>query len=495
MVEATGTEGITYNSFSKKQLFSQFGEEVEKLYDRIQDNIRNLDDTKVFTAAQRKNGEDKAELFSIVDNNLFFNLPEDIYDKIDLSKAPNLLVIDEITHFSNPELQLLNAISKISKSSNSNFMKIIGMGDQNQLGYKIKYKDSYINFNIEGLNSTYTPLLLTSVRASNDQQRVNNDLLLNLSNKADKLTKSIADVATANATVRSMLNDVNVVTGLKYFLDANNFKGTYIANSYRDLNPLTAIAKVYKKDNSIKIGVITQTGDLDPELASSLERVGLSPNNISIFRAGDVQGSEVDYMIFGVEDIFKYDKLKENLRALYTFASRSKSGSIIVDPDNKLQDILNITNADKSVYYVDYEPLTKNLIDELKKKRIEDLDNLLKDNNSPEEDFKWLTGIVPTTEPTTVIAFGAEAKPDLYMDLSEDGKSTTSEQDNIMKGKINPGDFKIMLHSFYNSPGAKLSLENGKPIKLEVNKNMPNFDLNGLKNIDSKEKLQSIVGQ
>ena len=45
------------------------------------------------------------------------------------------------------------------------------MGDQNQLGYTIKYKEGYYNFNIEGINATFTPLLLTTLRSANDQKK------------------------------------------------------------------------------------------------------------------------------------------------------------------------------------------------------------------------------------------------------------------------------------------------------------------------------------
>ncbi|MDD4624096.1 MAG: hypothetical protein PHX40_01860 [Bacilli bacterium] len=53
----------------------------------------------------------------------------------------------------------------------------------------------------------------------------------------------------------------------------------------------------------------------------------------------------------------------------------------------------------------------------------------------------------------------------------------------------------MMLHSFYNSPGAKIEILNGEPIKLLVDKNMPTFDLNGLTSIDNKEQVGKIIDQ
>jgi len=77
-----------------------------------------------------------------------------------LENLPNLLLIDEITHFSSFELYLLNEISKYSYyKDNLNFMKIIGAGDPTQLGHLIKVGNDYYEYNMDSINAIFTPRL------------------------------------------------------------------------------------------------------------------------------------------------------------------------------------------------------------------------------------------------------------------------------------------------------------------------------------------------
>ena len=491
---ATGTDGLKYTSFNKQKLFNQFGSYVAELYTQIQDLLENADNLKEFTADEAAKNPEQLDLISIVDGVLQAKLPDDLINNIDFSSLPNLLVIDEVTHFNNAELQLLNAVSAASKTAdNTNFMKIVAMGDQNQLGYTIKYKEGYYNFNIEGINATFTPLLLTTLRSANDQKRINNDILLNLSDTAQVVSRGKKTADAMNTAVRHKLNDVNVETGLKYYLDNETFKGDYILDNYKDKHVFDVIAKNYAKDPTIKIGVLAENGIINPELEETLKSVGLSSSNIILFDPKTIQGSEVDYLIFGVSDIFKYNRLKENLKALYTYSSRSISGSIIIDPENQLSQILNVANAKKSEYYRDYDPFTEALINALKEERSEEINSLLNgDLKFNGEIFKWLSNLL--SEPTKDLVYGVEAKGDLYVEIPEDGTKVTELQKQAI-GKIDAKDFKLMLHSFYNSPSARLESENGVPTKLTVDRSLPNFDLNGLRNVSDSDALKTIISE
>ena len=491
---ATGTDRLKYTSFNKQKLFNQFGSYVAELHTQIQDLLENADNLKEFTASEAMKNPEQLDLVSIVDGVLHAKLPDDLINNIDFSSLPNLLIIDEVTHFNNAELQLLNAISAASKTAdNTNFMKIVAMGDQNQLGYTIKYKGGYYNFNIEGINATFTPVLLTTLRSANDQKRINNDILLNLSDIAQTVSRGKKTADAMNTAVRHKLNDVNVETGLKYYLDNETFKGDYIINNYKDKHVFDVISKNYAKDPTIKIGVLAENGIINPDLEETLKSVGLSSSNIILFDPKTIQGSEVDYLIFGVNDIFKYNRLKENLKALYTYSSRSISGSVIIDPENKLSQILNVTNANKSEYYREYDPLTEDLIKSLKEERSEEINSLLNGDLKFNGDvFKWLTNQI--SEPVTDLVYGVEARGDLFVEKSENGTEVTESQKQAI-GKIDAKDFKFMLHSFYNSPSARLESENGVPTKLTVDRSLPNFDLNGLRDVSDPDKLKTIISE
>ena len=171
VTNSIGKQLISFESLDKQSLFEAMGSKIGKLWNEIntaQNDIRN------------NTGVDKLFNFETTNrgNILKFNLPSDWDVGVDFSVLPNALFIDEITHFSKAEVLLLNAISKKSLNS-GNFMKIVGLGDPNQMGFQIelgtKQKPEYITYNINALNATFTPTLMTTIRATNDQKRINND--------------------------------------------------------------------------------------------------------------------------------------------------------------------------------------------------------------------------------------------------------------------------------------------------------------------------------
>ena len=233
------------------------------------------------------------------------NIPQELTDSIDFNTLPNLLVIDEITHFSAAEIQLLSMISEASLKTNSgNFMSVVGLGDQNQLGFSANYMDKRINFNVESIKAVFTPMLQSSIRSSNDQQRVNYDILLNLVSNAVARSAGITDESEMNLKVQTYLQDVNTETGLKYYLTNEDFKGIYIDDS-NILEPLKAIAHTKKTKPETKVGILTENNEIPESIKKYLDLVGLSEEDLEIFTPLNVQGSEVDYFIFGTLDIFK----------------------------------------------------------------------------------------------------------------------------------------------------------------------------------------------
>ena len=84
------------------------------------------------------------------------------------------------------------------------------------------------------------------------KKRINNDILLNLSDTAQVVSRGKKTADAMNTAVRHKLNDVNVETGLKYYLDNETFKGDYILDNYKDKHVFDVIAKHYAKDPTIK---------------------------------------------------------------------------------------------------------------------------------------------------------------------------------------------------------------------------------------------------
>jgi hypothetical protein len=99
-------------------------------------------------------------------------------------------------------------------------------------------------------------------------------------------------------------------------------------------------------------------------------------SRIKTFSPENVQGSEVDYFVFDANLITKFDKVRDNLKAFYTFLSRSKIASIIVDKD-KVLELFSISNGLADLNSTPFDPLTKEVINKAKEQRSEDLLKLL----------------------------------------------------------------------------------------------------------------------
>jgi len=117
--------------------------------------------------------------------------------------------------------------------------------------------------------------------------------------------------------------------------------------------------------------------------------------NIKIFTPKNIQGSETDYFIFNAESIKSFDTFRDKAKALYTFTTRSKIGSIIIDSEIEngrsfIEKTLHIRNGQKSITTQVFEPLTDSITKKAKEDRKKRLTELLKgkDELSPEGNFK-----------------------------------------------------------------------------------------------------------
>lgn len=489
VVNSIGKELISFNELDKQNLFSQFGSEIEQLW-------QNIDSAQKDIANNHGNG--KLFTFENDGQDLIFRLPDNWDSGLDYNLLPNLLVIDEVTHFSAAELILLNAISEKSFKS-GNFMKVVGLGDQNQMGFNItdnrnKGKTTF-NYNVNALNSTFTPTLMTSVRATNDQKRINNDFVLGLVNESIKifnkynLQPSLKPKEVTNKSnlefKNEFLNNIKHNIGLKYYLKNNDFKGDYIQTNESDLSAITAIKNSLRSasesGNPLKLGILTRNGKLDPIIDKLLTSVGLTEDEYTIYTINNIQGSESDYFIFNSDLINSFDKTRDFIRSFYTYLSRSKIGTIVLDTNNVLKSELNLENAVKSQYFIPYEPLTKSVIDNIKGSRIDKIKSLLGEYQLSNDKFKWQS--LEVDEESSENVEGIIDNDTLDFIVKTYGNSEK-------KHNITIDEFKPMLHGFYNNLNA--IYENG--IITTSNVNTPT-DLNGYKNSDDPEVSRKILNQ
>jgi hypothetical protein len=257
-------------------------------------------------------------------------------------------------------MYILNEISKESfHNKDVSFMKIVAAGDDTQLGYNVErtvsqYGQNELQLfekNIDSIDGLFVNKLFTTIRSSNSQKRDNNDLLVGLNTKIKSYydnIKTYKEFIEAQNKVQAFLKDINTITSLNYYHDDNTLNGDIILNNYNE--------KVFKTlktitDSSDKnIGILTNNGIISEELQTILSKVGLISeggtvsDKIKLFTPENIQGNEVNYFIFDTNFLNKYNNLGQKLKAFYTYMSRSKDGSVIIDINKSLENDLGLTN-------------------------------------------------------------------------------------------------------------------------------------------------------
>lgn len=496
IVDSIGAEDISLTKTNKSDLFKLFGEGIQKVHEEIIKELNDPLNKENKLVSNYKNGEL---------SNPTFNIDQDWKALIDFDNLPNLLLIDEVTHFSKAELLLLDFISKASRQNDtSNFMKVIGLGDPTQQGYKMESGGEFVEYNLNTLNAVFTPSLEFTVRASNDQKRANNDMLNNLVKEAIKHYNSQPDdleIKSINLKLKEYLDNLGSDIHLKYYKNNNTIKGDYIIDSYDNIATFSILSNAIKENPNVKLGILTQNGVMNPELRNALMSSGFTEemlnSNTKTYTPENVQGSENDYFIFDMDLLsnekldFKYNKYRDVLRSVYTFTSRSKIGTIIVDKHSLLKRKLNIQNAAQSQYSLDYDPLTKSVINDLKEQRKAKLKNIVGENLDVKEKFSWKKGNYHTDTPSEDTNLKVKS-------VMMNGSPTFLDSDTeTNKPTYDMEEFGVEGHTFYNNPNARVKFnENGlvESISLSENNLIPT-DLNGNYDITDSEEAQKVLNE
>lgn len=189
---------ITAGEFNKKQL-------LDKL------NLTSVVDL-INTEFAKVSNKETSEIVSIEpDGFVRINL-----DKINFElteDVPNLLLIDEITHFTGIELELLNYVASVKN------IKIVGAGDNSQSGSI--YND--ISYNVDRVSGIFSPMLTLTVRAGNNQKRANNDAFYGA-------MKYINSHFTSEADTTSVLSALSGTLTLRYYKDKTELTGDLLTN-------------------------------------------------------------------------------------------------------------------------------------------------------------------------------------------------------------------------------------------------------------------------
>lgn len=389
------------------------------------------------------------------------------------SDVPSAIFLDEGTHYNTLELQLFNKISK-----QFGFPFVI-FGDKTQNGAMIDNN----SFNLDRIFTLNSPVLTSSIRASNVHKHDNNFKLALASDnviKAINLDSGIdPNIDKANAVKK--LDELDIT--LNYFQDENTLTGDKIVSSItdEDLNCIkNALVKSLVNNPTAKLGIITANGEIDDDLVSQLAKVGILPSQYVFYSSSNtgvnpMQGMQEEFMIVDKPLLINANnRIETFFQDLNTVGSRAFQASLILDKDGTLEKY-NIKN--KKEDYNSERHLGDKVITDVKALRDQDFENMgIKAYITP-------TNIVPPAKnPNPVV------KPVVTNEVQ--AKLETLENETIIDNSLIVSEVKktdlggieenltdeekrnnLMIHAFYNHLSVPTN-EQGQLVQLVGNENL-----------------------
>lgn len=238
-----------------------------------------------------------------------------------IENAPDAIIIDEATHLSNLEIQLLGYFAKL------NGTKLIFLGDNKQRGYTGLGR----NIDREQCMIVRTPNLGISLRDNNIQHQFN-------LNTVEALINQLSDLD---------LDDDNAykigVNAVRSLIKSIKFK-VYNQDDIHGEMFLKSLTPQFIGKMKGDVGYVGRKG-------ATLEALQNSGLNVTVLPETDIQGQEFDYVVIDKDFELPNSKssgteILEFLQDLYTMISRGRKGSIIIDPNNALQNIIGTNKVE-----------------------------------------------------------------------------------------------------------------------------------------------------
>ena len=273
-------------------------------------------------------------------------------DKFGIKKiqnAPEVIVIDEATHLSNLELQILSQFARVNNS------KLILLGDSKQKGWNGLGK----NIDREQCFTVRAPNLGISLRDDNVQHQFNLRTLEDLINQLSNLDEEDPGYKQQVATIKALLHNIQ----LKVY-NQDEINGEQI---------LTSLTQPYVNKLHGTVGYVGR------QPSATLDLLKNSNLEVTVLPEVDIQGQEFDYVVidkdFSIPNKETSDfRLLDFLRDLYTMISRGRKGSIIIDPTGKLQ----IAIGNNRVEFVKAQaPRIIEYADQFRRQKLDVLDKVL----------------------------------------------------------------------------------------------------------------------
>lgn len=326
----------------------------QSLFSRMKIDLKALTEAKSLLDSDQVKANDYFTVTETEESYLL-NINFEKFNIKKVSDAPSLIIIDEATHLSNLELQL------ISKFAEINDVELILLGDTKQNGF------SGIGQNVdrESCFVWRSPELGISLRDNNAQHFFNLNSLKSLIFQLSNLTKTEESLTKYSLAINQIKSSLSNIRFKVYNQDV--LQGDLIVDNLTD--------EQIKKLS----GTVAYIGRTDSSTLTKLQNSNL---DVKVFNSKNIQGQEFDYVV--IDKNFDINlssdlNLVNFLRDLYTMISRGKVGSIIVDSSNKLRSTIGQNRVELA------KARTVNIADYAQQFREEKLEQLNNISTKPQE--------------------------------------------------------------------------------------------------------------
>lgn len=290
----------------------------------------------------------------------------------DVQDPPELIIIDEVTHYSGLELQILNEFAKRYGIS------ILALGDTNQNGFKGLSR----NIDREKIIAIRSPKLSISLRDVNLQKQENLLNVLHILNGMSKLDSDIDPLY--DQKFKELTKLIGQINFRVYNQDELN--GDLITKTLTS----EQVGKMF--------GKVAFVGDTNDDTYKVLKEHGDNIEEVIVLNPEEIQGQEFDFIVVDQSwnlDTSKDIKVFNFLTDLYTMMSRGKSGSIFID-----KGLSNIIGQNKESLSKEMAPNLRDAIEPFIEAKLATLEQL---GLIPNEEFGQFEVKTPKVEPPEVL--------------------------------------------------------------------------------------------
>lgn len=325
-------------------------------YQKLLQEMKGSPEAATLFSTKNLPGENTAQII---------NLDAITFNNVD--NLPELIIIDEVTHFSGLEMQILNEFAK------RNGISILALGDTNQNGFNGLSR----NMDREKIIAVRSPKLSISLRDVNLQKQENLLNILHILNSMSKLDSDLDPLYDQKfKELTKLIGQINFRVYNQDELNGDLITGALTSEQ---------VGKLF--------GKVAFVGKTDDDAYKKLQEHGDNIEEVVVLQPDEIQGQEFDFIV--VDQDWRMDASRDVrvfnfLTYLYTMMSRGKVGSIFID-----KGLSNIIGQNKESLSKESAPNLRDAVEPFIEAKLDVLNQL---DLVPNEGFEQ--EITPTEETT-----------------------------------------------------------------------------------------------